>query len=144
MKRPVVKTCRRDSYAKLAPLNRNLSTILRFKGVKRAWIQSSGWLWCDERKTEGASGNATSSRCLYPHRLPFCVSGTWPTVLVHRCPSNLSRSLFLFAFILSPLFASYLIENAISVGWSACYEDYDQTSLTVIRSRQLILSSSDD
>lgn len=101
MKRPVVKTCRRDSYAKLAPLNRNLSTILRFKGVKRAWIQSSGWLWCDERKTEGASGNATSSRCLYPHRLPFCVSGTWPTVLVHRCPSNLSRSLFLSAFTLS-------------------------------------------
>lgn len=141
-----MKTCRRDSYAKLAPLNRNLSTILRFKGVKRAWIQSSGWLWCDERKTEGASGNATSSRCLYPHRLPFCVSGTWPTVLVHRCPSNLSLSLS-FSLCFYSLFPfCFLSDRKCNLGWliSLLWGLWSNVVDRVTRSRQLIHSPSND
>ena len=128
----MVKTCRRDSYAKPSSIEqkfiddptiqgceKGVNTVVRVGLVRRK--ENGRRLWERNKFAMPLSSPATLL-CLW--NLANDAGSPLPI-------KSLSLSLFLSAFILSPLFASYLIENAISVGWSACYEDYDQTSLTV-------------
>ena len=128
----MVKTCRRDSYAKPSSIEqkfiddptiqgceKGVNTVVRVALVRRK--ENGRRLWERNKFAMPLSSPATLL-CLW--NLANDAGSPLPI-------KSLSLSLFLSAFILSPLFASYLIENAISVGWSACYEDYDQTSLTV-------------
>ena len=127
-----MKTCRRDSYAKPSSIEqkfiddptiqgceKGVNTVVRVALVRRK--ENGRRLWERNKFAMPLSSPATLL-CLW--NLANDAGSPLPI-------KSLSLSLFLSAFILSPLFASYLIENAISVGWSACYEDYDQTSLTV-------------
>ena len=127
-----MKTCRRDSYAKPSSIEqkfiddptiqgceKGVNTVVRVALVRRK--ENGRRLWERNKFAMPLSSPATLL-CLW--NLANDAGSPLPI-------KSLSLSLFLSAFILSPLFASYLIENAISVGWSACYEDYDQTSLIV-------------